>query len=596
MKKGLAIIYCIFLVISLSSCSREKAAMPSNPAFGYLRAFGGIFNEYPSKIFPLEDGSFYAVATTYSPAGTGDVPKSCRFRTSEILTSLGNPEDLFRKSDVWIFRVDPSKPHERQITYSRCFGGSGCEEAHSSCITEDGQIIVGALSESDDGDLSGEPKGKKSWLFRVDPKREWSEQITYSQSFGEREIKQINDVKSLSKDIAYVYSLSMGNGHLYTLRIFDLSKDRRQNPAFSRDILSSDRTTMRDMPLFVRNKMILSDDGAATIVVSLDKDSIQNPEKGGAPLRINRKVSYREEKAGKRDRSPAANAPLTDKGTRMKMSSGKDFTEYLDVLVLSLDPKLPKEKWITSSKILGGSGMDFAPSIAKSKNGEFFVSFLSASTDGDLRGAGGNGSSSLLAVFKARPEPPGGMRTEPVGFLRAPEKAFLGLYDMASDGGGKVGIMCMLKRQSVQNETGAEKAADAGSRDYRNVVQLKIEDPEENPHGKKTGLIDIVLLDSEKKAAAQKNFRVDSDLFYSLAISGSSLFFMAGSFTPPDERDMPHYKLSYLESYLSKDSPSAMFDPNNKFKISKLFSTELAVGILDVKNMEGASFGKGKAK
>ena len=51
-----------------------------------------------------------------------------------------------------------------------------------------------------------------------------------------------------------------------------------------------------------------------------------------------------------------------------------------------------------------------------------------------------------------------------------------------------------------------------------------------------------------------------------------------------------------MESYLSKDSPSAMFDPNNKFKISKLFSTELAVGILDVKNMEGASFGKGKAK
>ena len=77
----------LFVILVLTSCTTDKGIkkQEKNPSFEYLNVFGGALFDIVKGVFPLKDGTFYIVVETYSPASTGDIPKSCHFKNNNLI-------------------------------------------------------------------------------------------------------------------------------------------------------------------------------------------------------------------------------------------------------------------------------------------------------------------------------------------------------------------------------------------------------------------------------------------------------------------------------------------------------------------------------
>ena len=78
---------------------------------------------------------------------------------------------------------------------------------------------------------------KTCWIFRVDIKKPYNEQITYSQTFPQSYMWIPLDIKPIGKDNYYLlYNADKNGGKVYSLMKLDFSKDVKQNPVFDREI------------------------------------------------------------------------------------------------------------------------------------------------------------------------------------------------------------------------------------------------------------------------------------------------------------------------------------------------------------------------
>ena len=573
----------LFMILILTSCTTNKEVknQEKNPSFEYLNVFGGALFDIVKGVFPLKDGTFYIVAETHSPASIGDIPKSCHFKLNDLLKMSNISMQLEYVGDIWVFQINPRKEEGKQIVYSRCFGGTKLESVKSVILTEDEQIVVVALSFSNDGDLSNEQiEGAKRWIVRIDPKKKWNEQITYSNSFDTSDVDDVQDIKFVSKDIAYIYSNRKSNsGNFYNLRAIDFSKDGYNSQIFNRDIFFTDFNIIKDVPWFTKNKMVIGDNGIINVVISADKDHLFMPKDKNKPLNINRTISYKENKV------------KDDKERRL----GK----YSDILFLSLDPKLSESDWIVFSRLIGGNNSESIPSILQAKDGKYWISFVSSSYDGELKGVkfkGKEDNYSNLVLSKLNPNASFDKQIEYLKYFSTTSKdEHLRFYCFAKD--EKDNIAFLADRREVRYIDGdniENAVVDNKTCDKEKNVQFPTLKEKTYNFNKS---YEIFYLDTKKDEVFYKDLYIIPDAYYCLGFwDNSSLYFAMSNYNKPNVGDMPNYKMSALEDlvnrefYLENETLySLMFrsitSPDIDYS-EKNYNWNILFGTLPIKNMK----------
>lgn len=92
------------------------------------------------------------------------MPDSGYIITARTLSNDVNVSGNHGMEDYWILRVDSSA----NIIWQKCFGGSVTDIAAELKITPDGGFIICGNSDSNDGDVSGNHGSKDFWVIRLD--------------------------------------------------------------------------------------------------------------------------------------------------------------------------------------------------------------------------------------------------------------------------------------------------------------------------------------------------------------------------------------------------------------------------------------------
>ena len=557
LKKIFLFVLFLSFAFSLFSCSNIQETT-YKPPFDYLRVFGGILGEESSRIFPLKDGTFYVVATTYSPSLSGDIPKSMN-KTNKLEDMLDNG------ANIWLFQIDPNKPYDEQIIYSRCFGRIGTEELWAACLDENENIIIGAKSTSKEG----ADNVSTCWIFKVDTKKPYNEQITYSQTFPQSRMWIPLDLKSIDKDTCYLlYNIDKNDGRLNSLMKFDFSKSVEQNPVFDKKIFfSNSGFEMKAWLTFPH--ISISDNGNINMAWTIEKDKLFSPFDINKPLNINGDVNY-------------------DYDYEEANSENVASLHKFDVLVLSLNPNLPEKDWIVYSRIIGGSKSETFPRILKAENESFWINFFTTSDDGDMSCNIMNTvnkidglSQKALAIMKINPTLPKDKQIEYSKFLHV-EKSII-RFAPFNVYGDKVGFVLDV----VTNDDLQERKVDLTEKQKKKNITLPYLDVDE--YFARHGILKLLVLDTKNDKYYVHDLKATRGgglLNPDVVLSETSMFFSIDSCCPPKVGDMPNYKTSIIEEALNNLGSLRHLFTNEKREIMSTFTTDILVGKIDIKNMK----------
>ncbi len=585
MKKIFFLSFCFFLFF-LISCSKVEETS-SIPPFDYLRTFGGAFAEDCTTVFPLKDGTFYVLTNNYSPASNGNVPKSMHLKFHDFMKDLDNAHE---KSDIWLFRVDPKLPYDKQIIYSRCFGGSGYDEYWSACLDEEENMIIGSKSNSTDGDLKKHNNCKdKCWIFKVDPRQPYDKQIVYSQVFPASEMWAPLDIESVNKDICYLfYNMKRESGNICSLMKFDFSKTNENNPVFKRNIfLNTSSTDLRSW--YFSKHLSVSKDEIVTILWAVEKDKLFSPMKQNKLLNIDRTINHKD------------------------IIDDKVFTNNLDILFISLNPKLPEKDWIVFSRLIGGSKSEIFPKICKAENNCFWISCFSTSDDGDMKDNLSEELSSI-AIMKINPSLSRDKQIEYSKFIHADNKHAFHSAPFSVEQ-NKVGFLFgigFIKNGKYKKDISIRYTADEDTfikkGEYKEDISLTKKQKEKNivfssfEREEKYNSLDyykVFIIDTEKEKYYFQDINickaVNGLLNPNVSFVGSSFLFPIDSCSLPLVGDMPNFKTSFIENYLSRNiSLNNFFKKRSDDVLNKAFSSEIVIGKIDIKNMKEFSNNENK--
>jgi hypothetical protein len=141
------------------------------------RSYGGSGDETGGTINPTSDGGFIMQGSSNST--DGDV--------------TGNHGGY----DFWVVKIDSVG----NIQWERSFGGSGDDEGRSVQQTPDGGYVVAAYSNSTDGDITGNHGGYDYWVARLDS----AGNIKWERSYGGSGDDEARNVV-FTKDGGYIIS------------------------------------------------------------------------------------------------------------------------------------------------------------------------------------------------------------------------------------------------------------------------------------------------------------------------------------------------------------------------------------------------------
>lgn len=135
--------------------------MYSQPTIQWQQCFGSSIGGAASCIQQTRDGG-YIVSGTVSSGG-------------------GNVTNYHGNQDCWIVKLDNTGTIQKE----KCFGGSASEEAYYIQQTTDhGYIFVG-VTNSHDGDATGNPFGTNPWVVKIDTNFNIEWQKSFGDSSGE---------------------------------------------------------------------------------------------------------------------------------------------------------------------------------------------------------------------------------------------------------------------------------------------------------------------------------------------------------------------------------------------------------------------------
>jgi hypothetical protein len=125
------------------------------------KSFGGTNNESATGIYQTIDSGYVICGSSFS--NDGDV-------------SVNHGAD-----DFWIIKID----YNGSIQWQKSYGGSGFDEANSIQQTMEGDYIICGSSSSNDGDVTGNHGYGDYWIIRLDNSGNLKWQKSYGGSDGE---------------------------------------------------------------------------------------------------------------------------------------------------------------------------------------------------------------------------------------------------------------------------------------------------------------------------------------------------------------------------------------------------------------------------
>lgn len=176
------------------------------PVFHWQQSLGGSSYDAATKIFVADDGGYIVVGTTNSNNGTvsgnhglSDVwvvkldasgtlvwqqclggnkvdaaVSAVQLASGKLIvlaTTNSNNGNVSNNhggntntSDVWLLALSPSG----SLLWQKTFGGTSFDAAHALLQTSDGNLLIGASTESSNGDVTGNHGGEDFWLIKVD--------------------------------------------------------------------------------------------------------------------------------------------------------------------------------------------------------------------------------------------------------------------------------------------------------------------------------------------------------------------------------------------------------------------------------------------
>lgn len=142
-----------------------------NAQIEWEKCLGGSSTEAGNSIQQTNDNGFIIVGYTIS--NDGDV------------------SGLHGHYDAWVVKLDQNG----NIEWQRCYGGSSFDEVHSILQTNDEGYIMSGSSASNDGDVSGNNGEHDAWVVKIDQTGaiEWQNCYGGSGSDGMYQIVQTND-------------------------------------------------------------------------------------------------------------------------------------------------------------------------------------------------------------------------------------------------------------------------------------------------------------------------------------------------------------------------------------------------------------------
>jgi hypothetical protein len=116
----------------------------SQPQLLWQKCLGGTAFEEARSLLETGDGGYLITGTTSSNDGN-------------VSGNHGN-------GDLWIVKIGT----DQTLLWQRCLGGSGLDEGKFAQKTQDGNYIVCGLTNSNDGDVSGNHGGYDMWVLKLD--------------------------------------------------------------------------------------------------------------------------------------------------------------------------------------------------------------------------------------------------------------------------------------------------------------------------------------------------------------------------------------------------------------------------------------------
>jgi hypothetical protein len=111
------------------------------------------------------------------------------------LSNDGDVTDNHGKEDCWVVKLSSFG----ELEWQKAIGGSNVDEAYSIAQTVDGGYILGAYSDSNNGDVSGNHGSFDCWVVKLNAIGE----ISWQKSFGGSELDEIHSIK-LTADGGYI--------------------------------------------------------------------------------------------------------------------------------------------------------------------------------------------------------------------------------------------------------------------------------------------------------------------------------------------------------------------------------------------------------
>ena len=331
------------------------------------KTYGGSLNDFGSSIVQTNDGGLAILG--YSESQDGELTGKSR---------AGN--------DYWILKLD----NEGTVQWSKTYGGSGDDIGTNMIQTNDGGYLLGGYSMSSDGDASKNEGFHDNWFVKLDASgsMEWEKSYGFSGHDHSYSLIQTKDGGYFSAGFLDV-TASGGAGNETITRhgigeFWGQKFDSKGELEWRRYYggTNNDRAY----------KVLQAKDGGFMMFGLTESDDFDIENTNGSyefwvvKLDEGGEMLWEKTFGGSGIEQAYDAAPAKDGGfviVGQGYSNDGDATGNhgsSDVWVIKIDEK-GKLLW---QKMLGGSNFELAQGVASAKDGSFFITGNSRSTDGDI--------------------------------------------------------------------------------------------------------------------------------------------------------------------------------------------------------------------
>ncbi len=163
-------LYLFFLFVGIFFHSFAQT-----PGVNWSRAIGGSSEDYGYDVQNTIDGGFLV--------------------TSEVYSQNKDVQGNHGEKDLWIFKTNK----DGAIEWKKCLGGSGTEGFRKVIYHNDGSALIVAISNSVNGDVSGNHGLNDIWLAKIDK----NGNILWERSFGGTQAEEFRSIDVLG-DNSYI--------------------------------------------------------------------------------------------------------------------------------------------------------------------------------------------------------------------------------------------------------------------------------------------------------------------------------------------------------------------------------------------------------